>query len=89
MSDRPQWMLDTVAEMWSDDCADMRARDLEIIARHYAAEDARVQELRESAGISEIVLAATETVLGHTINCDCSQAKAIKRLRKALKAWEK
>ena len=71
----PQWIDSAVAEMWSEGCEDMRARDREIIARHYAAEGARVQELQEAADYAEIVLIATE--------------KTIKRLCKALGAWEK
>ena len=70
MSDRPQWMKDAANDI--NELTDLRPV-LEIIAVRYAAEDARVQELRTAA----------EEASHH---CECMDCKM--RLRKALKAFE-
>jgi hypothetical protein len=78
--DRPQWMISAVEELWSDACADMWRSDLDVIARHYAAEAERVQELRTAAEKACRVIELSD--LGQASYSDGQ------RLRKALAAWK-
>ena len=81
MSDRPQWMKEAEAEINSRPrlVTPLVQIAMEIIAEHYAAEDARVQELGTATREFADIAGATkvETVM------------ARQRVYKALKAWEK
>lgn len=72
MSDRPQWIF------WYNDPDDADKDVVSIIARHYSAEAARVQELREAA-----------QAVAEGVGTQAENANAWKRLNVALKAWEK
>ena len=78
MSDRPQWMKDAAITIAGAQAYVPASEAERVIARHYAAEDARVRELRTATREFADIAGATkvETVM------------ARQRVYKALKAFE-